>query len=97
MPERIPDNTTGTSNALDLPMAVGPSPYFLRSFLIQTLLDPIVMMILLKGIELPLQIRLIPEQQLIQRFPPNGDDQSFNTRMGHWHVWNRFRLFLAND
>jgi len=51
--------------------------------LVQALMDPPCMVILLKGFQLPREIRFIPEQQVIQIFSTDGAYQSFDEGMGH--------------
>jgi hypothetical protein len=43
--------------------------------------------------KLVLQVSRAPEQRVIQQLLPNAADQSFDKRMRHRHMWNRFDFF----
>ena len=55
-------------------------------------MDPVAVVIVLKRIQLPLQIEGIPEQDMIEILAPDGSDQPFDKRMRNGHVGYRFNL-----
>ena len=73
------------------------SSRFLWGLLIQDLMKPKAIVIHFEGFSLPLQIRFIPEQHVIQIFSTDGANQSFDEGMGDRHAGKGFDLLWSTN
>ena len=60
-------------------------------------MSTVFVVVILKSVQLRLQIGRCPEQQLIQAFSSDRSNQSFHEGMGPWNIRNGFDLLDAQD